>query len=254
MSEMGSFRKTKIGFVSQIFSRTVAPYPGPQCHTRFPIPQRQSFVRLFGLVGLLAVCAFAGDSGLDSLLGKVEDHYNRAKTLQVSFTEQYTPPGGIRRAEAGTLLLRKPGRMRGEYSQPNGKLFVSDGKFLYLYTPDENRAEKMPLKANEDMRAPLAFLLGKLHFSKEFRNLKAHTEGSLTRITAEPKTEELPYSAVEFTVTSDSRIQELKVTGFDRSILDFTFSQEKDDPPLDAKLFEFRLPPGATLEETAQHG
>jgi outer membrane lipoprotein carrier protein len=102
------------------------------------------------------------------------------------------------------------------------------------------------------MRAPLAFLLGKLHFTKEFRNLRAFKEGALTRITAEPKTEDLPYSAVEFTVTPESRIQELKVTGFDRSILDFTFSEEKDDPPLDSKLFEFHLPPGATLEETAQ--
>ena len=201
---------------------------------------------------VLAVCVASADTGLDGLLAKVEDHYNRAKTLEVQFTEQYTPPGSIRRTESGTLLLRKPGRMRGEYSQPKGKLFISDGKFLWLYTPNDNRAQKMPLKATEDMRAPLAFLLGKLHFSKEFRNLQARQEGSLTRITAEPKTEDLPYSNVEFAVTPESRIQELKVTGFDRSILDFTFTQEKDDPPLDSKLFQFQLPPGAVLEESAQ--
>jgi outer membrane lipoprotein carrier protein len=203
-------------------------------------------------VSVLAACCASADTGLDSLLSKVEDHYNRAKTLQVSFTEQYTPPGSIRRTESGTLLLRKPGRMRDEYSQPKGKLFISDGKFLWLYTPDDNRAEKMPLKASEDMRAPLAFLLGKLHFTKEFRNLRASSEGSLTRITAEPKTQELPYSNVEFVVAPDNRIQDLKVTGFDRSVLEFHFEQEKDDPPLDSKLFQFQLPPGAVLEETAQ--
>jgi outer membrane lipoprotein carrier protein len=209
-------------------------------------------VKLTALVGLLVVCTLSADTGLDGLLSKVEDHYNRAKTLQVQFTEQYTPPGSIRRTESGTLMLRKPGKMRGEYSQPQGKLFLSDGKSLWLYTPDDRRAQKMSLKNTEDLRAPLAFLLGKLHFTKEFRNLQARTEGSSTRITAEPKLDSLPYSNVEFVVSADSRIQELKVTGMDRSVLDFTFQQEKDDPPLDAKLFEFRLPPGAVLEETAQ--
>jgi outer membrane lipoprotein carrier protein len=209
-------------------------------------------VSLTRLIGLVAVSALAADTGLDGLLSKVEDHYNRTKTLQVAFTEQYTPPGSIRRTESGTLLLRKPGRMRGEYSQPKGKVFVSDGKSLWLYTPEDNRAQKMPLKASEDMRAPLAFLLGKLNFSKEFRNLQGRPEGNLTRVTAEPKTENLPYSAVEFLVTPEHQIRELKVTGFDRSVLDFTFEQEKDDPPLDSKLFQFQLPPGAVLEETAQ--
>ena len=196
--------------------------------------------------------ALAADAGLDRLLVRVEEHYNQAKTLQVTFIEQYTPPGGIRRTEAGTLMLRKPGRMRGEYSLPKGKLFVSDGKFLWIYTLADNRAEKMPLKASEDMRAPLAFLLGKLNFNKEFRNLRGQPEGSSTRISAEPKTEDLPYSAAEFLVTPENRILELKVTGFDRSILDFTFTEEKVDPPLDSKLFQFQLPAGAALEEITQ--
>jgi outer membrane lipoprotein-sorting protein len=44
----------------------------------------------------------------------------------------------------------------------------------------------------------------------------------------------------------------LKVTGFDRSLLAFTFDQEKLDPQLDAKLFQFKTPPGVVVEETSQ--
>ena len=36
---------------------------------------------------------------------------------------------------------------------PAGKLFVSDGKFLWLYTPSSNRAEKMKFQESEDMLA-----------------------------------------------------------------------------------------------------
>ena len=204
------------------------------------------------LAGLLAVSAFAGDAQLDALLKNVENRYNRAKTLQVLFIEEYTPPGKPRRTESGQLMLRKPGRMRWDYSQPKGKLLVGDGKFLWLYTPDDNRVERMKVQETADLRAPLAFLLGKLHFDKEFRNLQATTEGSDTRIAAEPKTDTLPYSKVEFVVAPSAQIHALRVTYFDNSILNFTFNQEEMDPALDSKMFQFQMPPGATLEDSGQ--
>jgi outer membrane lipoprotein carrier protein len=198
------------------------------------------------------VSAFAADPALDTLLKGVETRYNQAKTLQVLFHEDYTPPGRPRRTESGTLALRKPGKMRWDYVQPKGKLFVCDGKFLWLYTPDENRAEKMKLKESDDMRAPLAFLLGKLDFQKEFRNIVAKPEGPSFRIQAEPKTDNLPYSAVEFVVGAGQQIQSVKVTGFDHSILEFHFEQERMDPELDAGLFQFHVPKGAQLVEAGQ--
>ena len=204
------------------------------------------------LIGLLAVSAFGGDAALDGLLKRVETRYNQAKTLQVLFHEDYTPAGRAKRTESGTLVLRKPGKMRWDYDQPKGKLFVSDGKYLWLYTPLENRAERMKLKESDDMRAPLAFLLGKLDFQKEFRNVQGRSEGPDMRITAEPKTDSLPYSAVEFLVTPDQRIKVVKVTGFDHSVLEFRLDEEKVDPPLDAKLFQFQVPKGAKLVEAGQ--
>ena len=201
------------------------------------------------LIALLAVSAFAADSSLDTLLKGVENRYNKAKTLEVLFHEDYTPAGRPRRSESGTLRLRKPGRMRWDYDQPKGKLFISDGKYLWLYTPEENKAEKMKLQASDDMRVPLAFLLGKLNFEKEFRNVKAVAEGSDQRITAEPKSDNLPYSNVEFVVAPDQHIKMVKVIGFDRSLIEFRFDQEKMDLPLDDKLFKFQLPKGAELVE-----
>ena len=214
------------------------------------VKQFVSPLRLTAL--LLAVSAFAADAKLDNMLKAVENRYNHSKTLQVLFREQFTPPGQPQRTESGILMLRKPGRMRWDYSQPKGKWFISDGKSLWLYTPADNRVEQMKVQESDDMRAPLAFLLGKLNFTKEFRNLQTRPEGADLRILAEPKTDNLPYSAGEFVVTPENRIREVKVTGFDKSVLDFTFEQEKVDPALDARLFEFQLPPGAKLDGGAQ--
>ena len=210
----------------------------------------KAYVRVFLLfLGLGAVSAFAADAPLDTLLKGVETRYNKAKTLQVLFHEDYTPPGRPKRSESGTLVLRKPLKMRWDYDQPKGKLFVGDGKYLWLYTPADNRAEKMKLKESDDMRAPLAFLLGKLDFEKEFRNIQSKTEGTDTRITAEPKSDNLPYSAVEFVVTADQHIKLVKVTGYDRSIIEFRLDQEKIDLPVDGKVFQFQPPKGVQVVE-----
>ena len=59
---------------------------------------RQSYVRVFLVfLGLAAVSAFAADAPLDTLLKGVESRYNKAKTLQVLFHEDYTPPGRPKR-------------------------------------------------------------------------------------------------------------------------------------------------------------
>ncbi len=192
----------------------IAGKPYPPIHVS-ALRDVKSIVSVFRLlVALLSVSAFAANAPLDTVLRDVEARYNHAKTLQVLFTEQYTPKGGIRQTESGLLFLRKPGRMRWEYSQPKGKLVVSDGTFLYIYSPAENRAQKLKLKDSmaDEMEAPLAFLLGKLNFEKEFKNLQASPEGGDLRISGQPKNENLPYSSVDFVVTPFNQIRKLRIT------------------------------------------
>lgn len=202
-------------------------------------------------VCLLALPASAANSDLSDLLKAVENRYNHAKTIQVLFEQTYTVQGGRSRTESGVLYLRKPGRMRWQYSTPKDKLFVSDGKNVYLYSPAANRVEKMSLRESEDMRAPLAFLLGKLNFWRDFRKFVSRPDGSDTRIVAEPKSDQLPYTRVEFVVTPRHQIRYLQITGQDHSLMEFTFAQEKLNPSLPARLFQFQPPPGAEFVDTA---
>jgi len=200
--------------------------------------------------GLLAVWAMAADAPLADRLHEVENHYNNAKTLQVLFTEQYTPQGRAQLTESGVILLRRPLRMRWDYTQPRGKLFVCDGKYLWLYKPSDNSVEQTPVKESDDMRLPLAFLLGKLHFEKEFRNIQSQPQGFDLKITAEPKGDDLPYSSVEFVVAADSHIRNVKVVNFDHSVLSYAFDQEKMNPPVNPNAFQFQMPKGAELVKT----
>jgi outer membrane lipoprotein carrier protein len=142
--------------------------------------------------------------------------------------------------------------MRWEYNSPVGKVYISDGKEVVFYTPDDQRAEKSKLKESEDMRAPLAFLLGKLDFKKEFKSFQTRTEGNDNWIVAEPKSENLAYSKVEFLATPEGEIRRVRVTGQDQSQLDLTFTNEQLNAPVAASLFIFHPPPGVQVVEAGQ--
>jgi len=204
------------------------------------------WVCLFGVAGT-CLRSDAADVSLNTLLQGVEQRYNRAKTLQVHFVESYTVQGRARKTESGELTLRKPGRMRWDYTTPSGKLFVSDGKDVYLYTPEAHRVEKTKLKASDDMRAPLAFLLGKLDFAKDFRDIDMKPEGPNYLITAKAKSDKFPYEQVEMLVTPDFEIQRMAISLQDMSLLTFQLDGEKLNPPVNDAVFKFQMPAGATL-------
>lgn len=181
------------------------------------------------------------------LLKAVENRYNRARTVQVLFEQTYTVQGRSSRTESGELSLRKPGRMRWQYESPKGKLFLSDGKLIYLYTPASNRVEKMKVKESDDLRAPLGFLLGKIDFARDFQRYVSRPEGVDVRITAEPKSDQAPYTQVEFLVTPAYEIRLLRITGQDGAVMQFRFEKERLNPPLAESLFRFVPPPGAEI-------
>ena len=206
------------------------------------------------IAALLATGLPAADTGLDTLIRSIEQRYNRAQTLSIDFTETYSVAGRNHRPESGNLVLRKPGRMRWTYSEPAGKLFVSDGHNAYLYTATDNRVERSTLKASEDLHAPMAFLLGKLDLKKEFRAFETKPAGPDTSLVGEARTDRLPYETVQMLIGPDFAIHELTVHGRDGSILGFVFKNEVLNPEVPDKSFRFTAPPGADVVEAVSNG
>jgi outer membrane lipoprotein carrier protein len=201
---------------------------------------------LFCLLAAAAHGAAAEPVDLQRTLKGVEDRYNHIQTLQVKFTESYTSRGRTR-SESGTLYLRKKGKMRWDYT--SGKLFISDGKFIYSYYPEEHRAEKMSMKETDDMRAPLAFLLGDVDFERDFGEYHSKPEDGGALITALPKSDKFPYTEVTFLVAADSTIRRLEVKLQTNDLMVFTFEDEKKNPLLTDALFQFTPPKGVELDD-----
>jgi outer membrane lipoprotein carrier protein len=197
---------------------------------------------------------FGAATDVPALLKAVQNRYNRARTVQVLFQQTYRMPGRALKTESGELSLRKPGRMRWQYESPQGKLFISDGKQMFLFTPDSNRVQRMKVRESDDLRAPLGFLLGKLDFWRDFQRFVSRPEGADVRLTAVPKSEQAPYTDVEFVVTPAYQIRYLRVMGQDGSVMEFSFSDERLNPRLAESLFRFTPPPGVEVVEGVGEG
>lgn len=200
---------------------------------------------------LLASLGLQG-ADLPSTVRRVEQRYNHARTLVALFEQRSLVHGTARRTESGQLTLRKPGRMRWDYDEPAGKFFLCDGKDVYFYSPAANRVERSRLKETDDFRAPMAFLLGKLDFKKEFADLALREEDGYSVLTALPRSSQVPYSKVEFTLTGEGEIARLLITNQDQTATELVFRNERLNVPVGEDRFRFAKPPGAELVEMEQ--
>ena len=223
------------------------------CRPWHVIPDVQR-ARMISVLTSIACAAIAAEPNLQDTLKAVEQRYNRPKTMQFLFQQTYSGPGRMSRTESGELTLSKPGKMRWDYTIPAGKVFLTDGTYAWFYSPTAGRVERTKTKESADLRAPLAFLMGRLEFQRDFREFRYRVESGEYHIVALPKSEKAPYTEVEFIVGKDFAIRELAVTGQDKSLMRFRFTSERQDQRFPAGQFEFRAPAGVPVVDINEAG
>jgi outer membrane lipoprotein carrier protein len=207
------------------------------------------------VIALLLSMAAASAQGADvkAIATAVDAHYNHLRTLEAEFTELYRG-SGMERTESGTLWLKKPGKMRWEYRSPKEKLFVSDGKTAWFYVPEDRQARKSSAKKLEDLRSPLAFLLGKTKLERELRGLSLAPdveplESGDVVLRGVPKGLEDQISEIVLEVTPDKRIARLIMQEVDGASTEYRFSDQKEDVSIQDARFGFKPPAETEIVE-----
>jgi len=190
-----------------------------------------------------------------TLAAAVDTHYNHLHSLAAEFTEVYRG-SGMERTETGTLWLKKPGKMRWEYRSPREKLFVSDGKDAWFYVPADRQARKTDARKLEDVRSPLAFLLGKTKLEKELQGLSLAPD--VTPLQPEdvvlrgvPQALADRVSEILLEVTPEHKILRIVIQEADGAATEYRFGDMKEDVPIADARFQFKPPAGT---ETAEAG
>lgn len=225
---------------------------------------RNHGLRLTVMVSLMMVCLIsvpvmpsrmrtAAAPDIKALAAAVDAHYNHLRSLEAEFTEVYRG-SGMDRTESGTLWLKKPGKMRWEYRSPKEKLFVSNGKDAWFYLPDDRQARKESARKLDDVRSPLAFLLGKSKLEKELRGLSAApdiqqlTPGDVV-LRGVPTVLGDQIAEIVLEVTPENRIVRLVVQGVDGASTEYRFANQKEDVAIADGRFDFKAPAGTEVVE-----
>ena len=168
-----------------------------------------------------------------AVVQKVGDYFNKVTNLQGEFI-QVGPRGHV---SQGVFYLKKPGKLRFEYSAPNPFLIVSDGTWVIVNNRKRNKAEYYPLSAT-----PLRLVLDeKVDLLDQARIIHVKEDKESVSVTLEDKDQLV---AGQLTVVFDARSMELRQwVVIDGQGLQTTITLQglKDDVAADPKLFEVKL-------------
>jgi outer membrane lipoprotein carrier protein len=191
-----------------------------------------------------------------ALARAVQARYDKVRDFTADFTHSYK--GGVLKkqvVERGTLQVKKPGRMRWRYTDPEEKLFVSDGRQIYSYVPADRQVVVSPMPAEDRATTAALFLTGKGDLARDFTAKPAAPPsgapaGSVA-IELTPRQEQREYNTL--TLVVDPGTYAIRMLAADdrqggRSM--FTFANVKENTGLADKVFEFSIPRGADVIRT----
>jgi outer membrane lipoprotein carrier protein len=198
-----------------------------------------------------AIAAAAPTPDVHAIAQAVDERYNHLHSLQADFTEIYRG-AGMERTESGTLWLKKPGKMRWQYRSPREKLFLSDGKDAWFYVPGERQVRRTAVKKLDDLRSPLAFLLGKTKLEKELQALSLASDVAPLApedvvLRGVPKSLADRVSQVLLEITPEHWISRIIIEQVDGSVTEYRFTNQRENVAVPDQQFQFAVPDGVEV-------
>jgi outer membrane lipoprotein carrier protein len=176
--------------------------------------------------------------------------YDAIRDFSADFTQTYE--GGVlkrKAVESGMVYVRKPGKMRWDYTTPQKKLFVSDGRTMFMYFPGDKQVVKSPVPQDDQATSAVLFLMGKGDVGRDF-NVR-YGEGGTPEtyvLRLDPKQRQAEYDWLQVEADrSTLQIRALTAADAEGGRSTFTFRNFKENPRLADKMFEFSVPRGTEV-------
>jgi outer membrane lipoprotein carrier protein len=145
--------------------------------------------------------------------------------------------------------VKKPGKMRWDYKSPEPKVFVSDGRRIYLHVPADNQVIVSPVPSEDQATTAVLFLVGKGNLTRDFT--VSHAEGAAPETYAlrlQPRIPETDYDWLQVVVDRKTlQIRSLTAADREGGRSTFQFTNFKENLGLSDKTFAFKIPRGADV-------
>jgi len=188
----------------------------------------------------------------DGVARALQQKYDQVRDFSADFVHTYQ--GGVLRqtaTERGHLIVKKPGKMRWEYKTPERKLFVSDGRKLYSYIPQDRQVIVSDVPNDDHATTPALFLAGKGNLQRDFTVSYTQVEGApagTTVLKLSPRRAEPEYDWLILGLDPKTlQIRLLITVDGQGGRSTFTFTSLKENVGIADKEFEFSIPRGVDV-------
>jgi len=213
------------------------------------------FLGSMALVSLIgaAVPLRSAEPSAAELAQSLQRKYDTIRDFSADFVHNYKS-GALRKqmTEKGHLLIKKPGKMRWEYTAPEQKLFVSDGVKIYSYVPQDKQVVVSNVPKDDTASAPALFLAGKGNLVRDFtaslNDVPAGMPPGTKALKLVPKTAQPDYDWIVLLVDQSTLgLRGLISTDAQGGTSTFSFANLKENVNLADKEFAFQMPRGVDV-------
>jgi outer membrane lipoprotein carrier protein len=209
-------------------------------------------IRLLLPALLLVVPAAAGQTrpSAAETARALQQKYDQVKDFSADFV--HTSEGGVLKrkfSERGTVQVKKPGRMRWEYTSPEKKTFVSDGRMIYSHVPADKQVILSPMPADDEATTAVLFLAGKGNLTRDF-NVSYIDGGNASTWTLrlDPKLKQRDYDWLILEADRASlQIRGLTAADQQGGHSTFRFSNYRENTGIGDGVFVFKIPRGTDV-------
>jgi outer membrane lipoprotein carrier protein len=181
----------------------------------------------------------------------VQQKYDRVKDFTADFTHTYE--GGVlkkKATERGAVKIKKPGRMRWDYTAPDKKTFVSDGRKIYSYIPADKQVIVSNMPADDEATTAVLFLTGKGSLTRDFNVSYASSNETpdTWALRLDPRQKQRDYDWLVVVVDRKTlQIRSLTAAEQEGGRSSFAFTNYRENAGVDDKAFEFKIPRGVDV-------
>jgi outer membrane lipoprotein carrier protein len=180
----------------------------------------------------------------------LQQKYDQVKDFTADFTHTYE--GGVlnkKSTERGTVQIKKPGRMRWEYTSPEKKTFVSDGRKIYSYIPADKQAIVSDVPSDDEATTAVLFLAGKGNLTRDFNVSYADAAaGDTWALRLDPKQKQRDYDWLIIVVDRASlQIRGLTAADQQGGRSTFQFTNYRQNTGIPDSAFVFKIPRGTDV-------
>lgn len=195
------------------------------------------------LAAALAALALAASPGAGrdaaALAREVQAYYDRTQDLEARFVQTYTYAAfGRTQTSRGVLRVKKPGKLRWDYTAPSEKTVLVNGSKLVQWEPEVNQAYVDEHFDASALSAAVTFLVGEGRLDREFA-LSTDAEG---RLVLTPRQPDARVREVVLTVGPGGVVTATRVVDGSGNVNALTFEDVKRNPGLAESVFTLKLP------------